>query len=92
MSLSELLTCQRRWGRTRARKFLQGLGLSENKRLETLTQRQRALLLSELTNKDSRCDRPARLSSELGRFGWASLAEASELERKPSGGPLEGAA
>lgn len=53
MSLAELLTCQRRWGRTRARKFLQGVALSENKRLETLTQRQRALLLNALATKDS---------------------------------------
>jgi hypothetical protein len=48
MPLSELLTSQRRWGRTRARKLLQGLGLSENKRLGTLTARQRAILSSAL--------------------------------------------
>lgn len=51
MSLTELLTSQRRWGRTRARKFLQGLALNENKRLATLTSRQRTLLLSELEAK-----------------------------------------
>jgi hypothetical protein len=51
MSLAELLTSQRRWGRTRARKFLQSLSLNENKRLATLTSRQRALLLSELETK-----------------------------------------
>ena len=44
MTLAELLTSQRRWGRTRARKFLLGLALSENKRLGTLTSRQRALI------------------------------------------------
>ena len=44
MTLAELLTSQRRWGRTRARKLLQALALSENKRLGTLTPRQRALL------------------------------------------------
>ena len=43
MTLAELLTSQRRWGRTRARKFLQGLALNENKRLGTLTSRQRSL-------------------------------------------------
>lgn len=48
MTLAELLTSQRRWGRTRARKLLQSLGLSENKRLGTLTSRQRALLSSAL--------------------------------------------
>jgi hypothetical protein len=49
MTLAELLTSQRRWGRTRARKLLQALGLSENKRLGTLTPRQRALLTSALS-------------------------------------------
>ena len=49
MTLAELLTSQRRWGRTRARKFLLGLALNENKRLGTLTARQRALLSCELT-------------------------------------------
>jgi hypothetical protein len=48
MTLAELLTSQRRWGRTRARKFLLGLALSENKRLGTLTPRQRALLACAL--------------------------------------------
>jgi hypothetical protein len=54
MTLAELLTSQRRWGRTRARKFLlefavsQGTGLSENKRIGTLSNRQRALLAMEL--------------------------------------------
>jgi hypothetical protein len=51
MTLSELLTSQRRWGRTRARKLLQALGLSENKRLGTLTPRQRALLSAALAAK-----------------------------------------
>src|SRR5690242_735617 len=51
MTLAELLTSQRRWGRTRARKFLQGLGLNENKRLGTLTARQRSLLASALLAK-----------------------------------------
>jgi hypothetical protein len=53
MTLAELLTSQRRWGRTRARKLLQGLGLSENKRLGTLTDRQRALLSSALGMKST---------------------------------------
>jgi len=48
MTLAELLTSQRRWGRTRARKLLQAVALSENKRLGTLTPRQRALLASAL--------------------------------------------
>jgi len=53
MTLAELLTSQRRWGRTRARKFLLGLALNENKRLGTLTSRQRMLLSTELSTRDS---------------------------------------
>jgi hypothetical protein len=51
MTLAELLTSQRRWGRTRARKFLQGLALNENKRLGTLTPRQRTLLGTALEER-----------------------------------------
>jgi hypothetical protein len=51
MTIAELLTSQRRWGRTRARKFLLPLALSENKRLGTLTSRQRLLLATELEAK-----------------------------------------
>lgn len=48
MSLSELLCSQPRWGQTRTRKLLNSVGLSENKRLDTLTRRQRTLLVSRL--------------------------------------------
>jgi hypothetical protein len=53
MTLAELLTSQRRWGRTRARKFLVPLSLSENKQLGTLTERQRTLLSSELASRSA---------------------------------------
>lgn len=48
MTIAELLTSQRRWGQTRARKFLVPLSLNENKQLGTLTSRQRRLLATEL--------------------------------------------
>lgn len=48
MTIAELLISQRRWGRTRARKFLTPLALNENKALGTLTTRQRRLLAAEL--------------------------------------------
>jgi hypothetical protein len=51
MTIAELLTSQRRWGRTRARKFLMPLSLNENKRLGTLTSRQRRLLSTELASR-----------------------------------------
>ncbi|MGZ5308145.1 MAG: hypothetical protein ACXWDQ_02480 [Solirubrobacterales bacterium] len=51
MSISELLSSQRRWGRTRSRKFIGRLGLTENKKIGTLTHRQRQLLADELNGK-----------------------------------------
>jgi hypothetical protein len=53
MTLAELLTSQRRWGRTRARKFLMPLSLNENKQLGTLTERQRTLLSTELASRSA---------------------------------------
>jgi hypothetical protein len=51
MIISELLMSQRRWGRTRCRRLLTSLGVSENKRLGTLTERQRIALAAMLTAK-----------------------------------------
>jgi hypothetical protein len=51
MSLSELLCSQRRWGRARSRKLLASATLSEGKRLGTLTERQRRILVGELEAK-----------------------------------------
>jgi hypothetical protein len=51
MSLSELLCSQRRWGRARSRKLLSSIALSEGKRVGTLTERQRRLLVSALEAK-----------------------------------------
>jgi hypothetical protein len=51
MTIAELLTSQRRWGQTRARKFLLPLSLNENKQLGTLTSRQRRLLATELATR-----------------------------------------
>ena len=53
MSLAELLGSQRRWGRTRVRKFLSSLALGEGKRLGSLTPRQRHLLARELDARGS---------------------------------------
>jgi hypothetical protein len=51
MPVGELLRSQRRWGRTRTRKFLVMLSLNENRQLGRLTLRQRALLAAELEAK-----------------------------------------
>ena len=51
MTVGELLRSQRRWGRTRARKFLFSVALNENRELGRLTERQRGLLARELESK-----------------------------------------
>jgi hypothetical protein len=48
MSIGELLRSQRRWGRTRSRKFLFSIAVNENRQLARLTGRQRELLATEL--------------------------------------------
>lgn len=51
MTISELLMSQRRWGRARCKRLLLSLGLPENKRLGTLTERQRGVLVALLGAK-----------------------------------------
>ena len=51
MSISELLMSQRRWGRARCRRLLVSLGVPENKRIGTLTDRQRGALHQLLVEK-----------------------------------------
>lgn len=53
MAISELLSSQRRWGRARSRKVLVSVGLAENKRLGSLTDRQQRLLVRALTEKQA---------------------------------------
>jgi hypothetical protein len=54
MTVGELLRSQRRWGRTRTRKFLVSLALNENRELGRLTMRQRGVLAAELEAKAAR--------------------------------------
>ena len=51
MSVSDLLMSQKRWGRTRCRRLLISLGVPENKKIGTLTERQRLALAAVLTAK-----------------------------------------
>jgi hypothetical protein len=51
MTLAELLCSQRRWGKARSRKLIVQAGLSETKRLGTLTERQRRILAAALEAK-----------------------------------------
>ena len=78
MTVGELLRSQRRWGRTRARKFLFPLALNENRELGRLTERQRNVLAAELEAKRSGRH---RLASALEGQAPASPAEGLALER-----------
>jgi hypothetical protein len=57
MTVSDLLTSQRRWGHTRCRKFLQCVPMSENKTVGSMTDRQRHALAHML--RASGVSRPA---------------------------------
>src|SRR3954449_311846 len=52
MSISDLLMCQRRWGRARCRRLLMSLGVPENKQIGTLTDRQRGALSAMLSARE----------------------------------------
>jgi hypothetical protein len=51
MSISDVLMSQRRWGRARCRRLLLSLHLPENKRLGTLTERQKLALAAVIAAK-----------------------------------------
>src|SRR5689334_25424236 len=59
MTVSDLLTSQRRWGHTRCRKFLQCIPISENKTVGSLTERQRTALAQALGTSAPRPERHA---------------------------------
>jgi hypothetical protein len=48
MAVADLLMCQRAWGRTRVRRFLTGIPMSETKMIGSMTERQRLALIGHL--------------------------------------------
>jgi hypothetical protein len=48
MAIADLLMAQHRWGRTRCRRFLAALPMSETKQIGTMTERQRHALAGML--------------------------------------------
>ena len=59
MSISDLLMSQKRWGRARCRRLLITIGIPENKRIGTLTERQRVALADVLSSKSAPQAQPA---------------------------------
>ena len=72
MAVSDLLMSQRRWGRTRCRKFLATIPLMENKQIGTLTERQRRAVASELpVPTPARSHAPERAASHAPALAGA---------------------
>lgn len=66
MSISDVLICQKRWGRARCRRLLMAIGIPENKCVGTLTDRQRAVVAAVLEGRmqpDRHFDRSRRATS-----------------------------
>jgi hypothetical protein len=55
MTVSDLLTSQKRWGSTRCRKFLQCVLIPENKTIGSMTERQRRALAQMLRDGEVSC-------------------------------------
>jgi hypothetical protein len=66
MTVSDLLTSQRRWGSTRCRKLLQYLSIPENKTIGSMTDRQRRVLAALLSESEASC-RPVTTAEESER-------------------------
>ena len=77
MSVSDLVMSQRRWGRARCRRLLVSLGVPENKRLETLTERQRRCLAAVLAEKEGARPEGAPQADRLAQAGGAARSDRS---------------
>ncbi|MDX6672391.1 MAG: hypothetical protein QOI91_2754 [Solirubrobacteraceae bacterium] len=71
MPIMDLLMSQRRWGRTRCRKFLTSIRMSETKTVGSLTQRQRRTLAALLSAKGRTEEVDHRAGIGLGYFAHA---------------------
>jgi hypothetical protein len=71
MPIMDLLMSQRRWGRTRCRKFLTSIQMSETKTVGALTERQRRTLAALLSAKGRTDDADYRAAIGLGYFARA---------------------
>jgi hypothetical protein len=74
MSISDVLMSQKRWGRARCRRLLMSVGMPENKRVGTLTERQRAILASILEGNGRVTPELDHTASAIGRARALSIA------------------
>jgi len=71
MVVAELLMSQRRWGQTRARKFLSQMQMSENKTMGSMTERQRRTLAAMLNAEELPAHAPWPQVCRAGQL-WAA--------------------
>jgi hypothetical protein len=71
MPIMDLLMSQRRWGRTRCRKFLTSIRMAETKTVGSLTERQRRTLAALLSAKGRTEEVDHRAGIGLGYFAHA---------------------
>ena len=71
MPIMDLLMSQRRWGRTRCRKFLKSIRMSETKTVGSLTERQRRTLAALLSARGRTEEVDNRAAIGLGYFAHA---------------------
>jgi hypothetical protein len=53
MTISDLLMSQHRWGRTRCRRFLMSISMTETKTIGSMTERQRRALAAGLSGENT---------------------------------------
>ena len=89
MTIADLLMSQHRWGRTRCRRFLAAIPMSETKTIGSMTDRQRHALAARLGGEtaDARA-RPVRAGRP--RCGRAELGSGAG-DRRPLSGRVAGA-
>jgi hypothetical protein len=70
MAIADLLLSQHRWGRTRCRRFLASIPMSETKTVGSMTERQRRALAGRLGGDVAE---PAAIDSfAMAGVGWAA--------------------
>jgi hypothetical protein len=68
MAIADLLLSQHRWGRTRCRRFLASIPMSETKTIGSMTDRQRRALAARLNGDVA----DAMDSFAMAGAGWAA--------------------
>jgi hypothetical protein len=68
MTVADLLVSQRRWGRARCRKLLQGIPMSETKTVGTMTDRQRHAMAEALCEQAGEARATASGAAPAGRL------------------------